>query len=148
MVQLVNYVRSEVGKGVQTPRLAVDGIPVFDAPQYLIPTLEDDAVLYSLEGFLDIHDESQHPMGDQLASHRSQRSPSNPRMKGLEEELGQLQQHFSEYKQYVDTTLENRWHSRESDNRLSKALDMPDDSRDQDHGYFMSYSYNGKQDPT
>ena len=47
MVKLVNYIRREakVGKG----KLDVSNKSAFENDQYLLPTLEDDALLYSLQ---------------------------------------------------------------------------------------------------
>ena len=49
IAQLINYIRSEVDRGVENPRPVEDGKLIFKDSRYLLPTLKDDAVLYSLD---------------------------------------------------------------------------------------------------
>lgn len=141
MVKLVNYVRSEVRKGNQVVGRVIDDGPVFQDDRYLLPVLEDDALLYSLEDIFASDDVGGEPVGNSTSNELSEEN-ATVRIVKLEEELRELQQRFSDYRETVDRTLETRWDSGD----ISAVPQVAEDYRKaeiEDTGYFESYSYNG-----
>lgn len=127
-VKLVNYIRSEVKAGNAKPD--VSSRSLFEDDKYMIPTLEDDALLFSLD---DISDE-------QLRVGEENEKSDDPvgRVEELERELSRLRGEFAEYKDMVKKSLEKELNN--DDGNLqgagSKRLERAEE------GYFSSYSYN------
>ena len=144
LVKLVNYVRSEVRNEGQLFQLAIDDASEFQDDRYLIPVLEDDALLYSLEDVLS-PDNLSGQASEQLNSiGTTEKEPVN-RVLELEEQLRQLQQQFEDYRQTVDKALESRWNSNDgSGEEAAQQLKRIGDAEHEDTGYFQSYSYNGE----
>lgn len=143
-MKLVNYVRSQVRNGVQGNHLEINDESLFQDDQYLLPVLEDDALLYSLEDIAGSEGPDGRSLGQPM-SDASQEMKAESRIAELEEQLKELQQQFKNYKETVDKTLENRWDSSDTSDRPS-SFRPAGDSRsvpDEDKHYFHSYSYNG-----
>jgi type I protein arginine methyltransferase len=134
-VQLINFVRSEVKEGRPLPKVWTTSL--FEDEQYLKPSLEDDAVLYSLDDI----DES--ALGAETAPDDSEQE-----VQELRERLAQLQLQFTAYREEVQVSLQHQ---------LSQIKDSPDTTTtntqpkdpqspistsqaDQDSGYFTSYA--------
>lgn len=144
LVKLVNYVRSQTRRGIQGNHLEINDESIFQDNQYLLPVLDDDALLYSLEDIV----ESENPNGRSPGQPTSDASPEAKalsRIVELEEQLRELQRNFKDYKGTVDETLEKRWDSGDSSDEPSNLRpDVKRDSApDEDKDYFHSYSYNG-----
>lgn len=148
LIKLVNYVRSQARKGIHDIHLKINDESVFQDDQYLLPVLEDDALLYSLEDI----PESEGPNGQlpsQPISDASTGAKAESRIFELEEQLKELQQQFKNYKETVDKTLENRWDSSGSSDGPSRSRPAGEhhSAPDEDKDYFHSYSYNGEKVP-
>jgi len=148
LVKLVNYVRSQARRGIQGNHLEIDDESIFQDDQYLLPVLEDDALLYSLEDIA----ESEGPIGRSPGQPVSDASPevkALSRIVELEEQLKELQLEFKNYRETVDQTLEHRWDSSDSSDEPSRSKPVGDRhfAPDEDKDYFRSYSYNGEELP-
>jgi len=145
LVKLVNYVRSQTRRGIQGNHLEINDESMFQDDQYLLPVLEDDALLYSL-GDIDEHEVPNGRSPGQPTSDASPEAKALSRIVELEEQLRELQRNFKDYKETVDETLEKRWDSGDSnDEPLRSRADVKRDSApDEDQHYFHSYSYNGE----
>ena len=144
LVKLVNYVRSEVRNERQHVELAIDDASVFQDDRYLIPVLEDDALLYSLEDVLS-PDNLSGQASEQLYPNGTTEEEPVARVLELEEQLRQLQQQFEEYRQTVDKALESRWNNNDgSSEEAAQQLRNYGNAEHEDTGYFQSYSYNGE----
>ncbi|PYI32963.1 S-adenosyl-L-methionine-dependent methyltransferase [Aspergillus indologenus CBS 114.80] len=132
-IKLVNYVRSQVKQGNMMPD--VSSKDKFDDELYLMPVLEDDALLYSLD---DIDEEGPEAAGETDAERR---------VIELQEDLERLQTQFSEYRDAVQKSMEEQL-SKE-DEKLKANPNAPTARRttskieEADADYFVSYSYNG-----
>ncbi|KAJ5561398.1 hypothetical protein N7535_004135 [Penicillium sp. DV-2018c] len=132
-IKLVNYIRTEVKNGNNSPD--VSSKSKFEDDVYLKPVLEDDALLYSLD---DIAEES----GEDAAPD----AETNRQVLELQEQLEQLQTQFSEYRHAVQKSMDDQL-SKE-DEKLAETNPQPsakaiDRHQDAEDGYFVSYSYNG-----
>lgn len=116
---------------------------VFEEDLYLLPVMEDDAVLYSLEDVLSSDIPGVQADNQQSLENLGPEEKAVLRALKLEEELRQLQQRFEEYRQTVDRTLEDRWRDDDDEVKPSKATQKQDEPVADDNHYFQSYSYNG-----
>ncbi|KAI9815643.1 MAG: hypothetical protein M1832_005274 [Thelocarpon impressellum] len=116
-IRLVNYIRAEVLAGRGLPEL--NSSEAFADQRYLQPVLEDDALLFNIDEI---------PGGEDNALSQS-------RVTELEEELQRLRSDFTEYRETVQRTLDQRL---EEPAPEEKEKEKPDD----DSHYFTSYSYN------
>lgn len=137
-IKLVNYIRSQIKDGLSVITIKKED---FDNERYLRPVLEDDALLFSL---------------DDLPNTASATSANTPpkamsgdvssellaRVTELEEELRRTQFQFSDYRDTVKHTLDDRWNDQRAGEDLPKLSDQGE-KRDDDSHYFSSYSYNG-----
>lgn len=129
-MQLVNYVRAEVKSGNQKPD--VSSKSHFEDEKYLKPTLEDDALLYSLDDDLEEDDES--PSSDPAT-----------RAAALEEELARLRVQFEEYRQAVQKSMGEKLNGMEDEPSKEETKQQEEKTYKQNEsGYFTSYAYNGK----
>lgn len=141
-VQLINYVRSEVREGRPLPKVWTSSL--FEDEQYLKPTLEDDAVLYSLDDI----DES--ALGPETALNDGEQEAQE-----LRERLAQLQIQFAAYREEVQVSFQTQLNQMKdtpdaqlngqsdlSEDTISKTVPSSQSQEDQDSGYFNSYSYN------
>lgn len=148
MIKLVNFIRSEVQWGNMTPDLSSKA--AFEDDRYLQPVLEDDAVLYSIDDVVGDIDNMKSPAingsGNGLTSEDDGSSATN-RIAELQKELERLQTQFSDYRETVNETLDNRWNSSDDASKLAngtgKSNDETQQPRDDDTHYFSSYSTNG-----
>ncbi|KAL2410461.1 Ribosomal protein arginine N-methyltransferase rmt3 [Exophiala dermatitidis] len=139
-IKLVNYIRSEVQAGKTQPDLSSKSL--FDDDKYLKPTLENDALLYSLD---DVFDDA------------GSLGPASE-VEQLREQLANLQSHFTAYREEVQKAMLERLDS--SDTTAATAAGSSSDAKAQpdgnanvkrtgsgsgslDNDYFKSYSYNG-----
>ena len=133
-VKLVNYIRKQSAKG--TAVKTVDSKAEFESDEYLQPTLEDDALLFSLDEVMDSADDSVEP--ESLANDAQE----------LQQRISDLEAQFANYRSEVAKTLDERWGvsqegpSADGDwNARSSADQLSLQKYDQ--GYFETYSYNG-----
>lgn len=147
LVRLVNYFRSEVRSGNKS--IDVSSKSIFEDARFLLPALEDDALLFSLD---EIIESSENPELDDCQHdgevQQSSDSSTLQRVAELQDELQRLRQQFVAYRKVVDETLEKRWNSEEqasgplnADYEKEKAANVLAYDESQ---YFTSYSYNGK----
>ncbi|KAL1960891.1 hypothetical protein VTO42DRAFT_5874 [Malbranchea cinnamomea] len=133
-IKLVNYIRSEVKAGNSKPDVSSKSL--FEDEKYMIPVLEDDALLYSLDEVS--HDPLPVTGGNDNAD------PAT-RVQELEQELSRLRGEFAEYKNLVKKSLEKEL-SNESDRESSARRPREDPEtrkfEQAEEGYFSSYSYN------
>lgn len=149
MIKLVNFIRHEVQLGNLTPDLSSKS--VLEDDRYLQPVLEDDALLYSLDEVVgDLKDEvfsTTHTNGTELLSDQGGADAVN-RVVELEKDMQRLQHEFSEYRETVTKTLEQRWNSTDDANNLPNGAGKSSDEKglpqDDDSHYFSSYSTNGR----
>lgn len=131
-IKLVNFIRSQVqdGKAV-TSKISREDI---EDEKFLKPSLEDDALLFSLDELPDVvaQESSQDP--GQLVA----------RVSELEEELRRIQSQFDNYRATVTETLDERWNDKSATKSGSSENNTKEEKRDDDSHYFTSYSYNGK----
>ena len=116
----------------------IDDESVFEDDQYLLPVLEDDALLYSLEDIFTSEnvDES---IVQESASCGNPEKDAAARVVELEEQLRLLREEFADYRRTVDRTLENRWNNTDT----TCAFPRMTSAKPEDTEYFESYSYNG-----
>jgi hypothetical protein len=132
-IKLVNYVRTEVKNGNNTPD--VSSKSKFEDDVYLKPVLEDDALLYSLDDLAEEQGEDAAPATE-----------TNRQVLELQENLERLQTQFSEYRLAVQKSMDDQL-SKEDD-KLAESNPQPsakavDRLQDAEDGYFVSYAYNG-----
>lgn len=132
-IKLVNYIRTEVKNGNNTPD--VSSKTKFEDDVYLKPVLEDDALLYSLDDLAEDQNEDSAPG-----------SETNRQVLELQENLERLQTQFSEYRLAVQKSMDDQL-SKE-DEKLAELKPQPsakaiDRLQEADDGYFVSYAYNG-----
>ncbi|PWY90172.1 S-adenosyl-L-methionine-dependent methyltransferase [Aspergillus heteromorphus CBS 117.55] len=128
-IKLVNYIRSQVKEGNASPD--VSSAEKFEDEIYLMPVLEDDALLYSLD---DIEDETPESAGGTDAERK---------VIELQEDLERLQTQFSEYRDAVQKSMEEQL-AKEDEKLGGSAAQKPASKIEElDADYFTSYSYNG-----
>ncbi|KAL1978700.1 hypothetical protein VTN31DRAFT_1559 [Thermomyces dupontii] len=135
-VKLINYIRSEVKKGVQKPD--VSSRSLFDDDVYLKPVIEDDALLYNLDDIaLD---------DDGLQSENHRKTDTEAQLREVQEELCRLQEQFSNYRLAVQQSLNVQLSNDDDDPPQPTNVDRNDARRsiteEVDSDYFKSYSYN------
>ena len=133
-IKLVNYVRTEVKNGNNTPD--VSSKSKFEDEVYLKPVLEDDALLYSLDD-----------LTEEQVEHAVPAAETNRQVLELQENLERLQTQFSEYRLAVQKSMDDQL-SKEDD-KLAESNPQPsakavDRLQDAEDGYFVSYAYNGR----
>ncbi|KAJ5390227.1 Ribosomal protein arginine N-methyltransferase rmt3 [Penicillium cataractarum] len=130
-IKLVNYVRTEVKAGNQSPD--VSSKAKFADDVYLKPVLEDDAVLYSLDDINE--DQSEEPAPGTEAERK---------VLELQEQLERLQTQFSEYRLAVQQSLDDQLNKEDEKLEPGENAKRPvkDRLEDADADYFTSYSYN------
>ena len=134
-IKLVNYIRSEV-KAKSTVNAETISAQDFEDQKYLHPALEDDALLFNLD---DLPEPSQGANGDDGSSSLI------ARIAELEEELKKTQSQFTDYRDTVKKTLDDRWNDKSAAGpSKSSDGDVKEVKRDDDSHYFSSYSYNGE----
>jgi protein arginine N-methyltransferase 3 len=143
-VKLVNYIRSEVKHGNQKPDVSSKSF--FDDDKYMMPALEDDALLYSLD---DIFEDQLPVTTDDKPAQDS--SDSATRIQQLEQELSRLRGQFDEYKEMVRNSLDRKIvdEGKGEDNVAGcsrQDLEAPSAGKFHraEEDYFSSYSYNGR----
>jgi protein arginine N-methyltransferase 3 len=137
-VKLVNYIRSEVKKGNQTPD--VSSKSVFEDGIYLKPVLDDDALLYNLEDLEDVEAVEGGEPSDKDAGGSTEK-----RIIELQEELERLQGQFTDYRLAVQKSLNEQLLGNEDSVASSGSVVKkgPSDRIEAaDADYFTSYSYN------
>lgn len=135
-IRLINYIRSEVARGNLQPDVSSNSL--FEDDKYLIPVLEDDALLFSFD------DISNEPSLEETAK------PTD-RIKELEEELSRLREEFTEYKHLAQKTLAKQLNSQvdespnaSSDQQRRDETPETDRLKNAEAGYFTSYAYNSE----
>lgn len=146
-VKLVNYIRSEVKRGNQKPDLSTKQL--FEDEHFLQPTLEDDALLYSLDDLNDNLPSSQERDSNRDTSAQASQTPDLlARVTELEAELRLHQQQFADYRIAVNEALEGRWNSSEVPKHLESEALITNETmaarQDDDSHYFNSYSNIGQ----
>lgn len=136
-VKLINYIRSEVKKGVQKPDVSSKSL--FDDEAYLKPVIEDDALLYNLD---DIASDADGPQSEKV-----QKTDTETQLREVQEELSRLQEQFFNYRLAVQQSLSVQL-SKEDDDPLQGMNSARDGAsrsmtEEVDYDYFKSYSYNG-----
>jgi protein arginine N-methyltransferase 3 len=132
-IKLVNYIRAIVKNGRTT--LSDITKTDFEDDKFLIPVLEDDALLFNLDDL--------QPTSNQGAEPGTNDPKLIARVEELEEELRKTQFQFEDYRNVVKKTLAERWNDSSAD-QSTTLQEPPTEKRDDDSHYFTSYSYNGK----
>lgn len=133
--------------------LNISSKDVFEDDKHLQPVLEDDALLYSLDDILEDFDGDNEPTMKIGRYGYQQPATHTPdpfdRVIQLEKELQRLQLQFTEYRETVSLTLENRWNSTEDASGSVKGITNSNGTapvpQDDDTHYFSSYSTNGQR---
>ena len=129
--------------------LSIPSKHVFEDDQYLLPALEDDALLFSLEEVTGTPAiPSEDTIDNEAQGRGSPKDSTYKRLTDLHNELDRVQHQFRAYREAVDKTLERRWSNQDSGPRLSEDNAQQFESadrlaKDESH-YFTSYSYNGR----
>lgn len=131
-IKLVNFIRSQVQAGkTVTSKISREDI---EDEKFLKPSLEDDALLFSLDELPDVVAQENVQDPGQLVA----------RVSELEEELRRIQSQFDNYRATVTETLDERWNDKSSTKPSGSEDKAKEEKRDDDSHYFTSYSYNGK----
>lgn len=146
-IKLVNYTRKEAKKGARA--LIIPSRSVFEDDQYLLPVLEDDALLFNLDEVIQSPETATEIAAhDGLQNHVPEGDITLKRVAELEGELQRLHQQFKSYRKVVDETLESRWANEQPNVEISKydaqKVESTDERSKNESGYFTSYSYNGQ----
>jgi len=145
-IKFVNYIREQVKIGKLKPDVSSSAL--FQDDKYLRPTLEDDALLFSLDDLSNPLPEAQ-DLARGESAHAIEEASASLRIAELERQLQTVQSQFSDYRHQVEQTLEQRWNEAEGTNRSrtstsgDKDADTKPDGIDFEGDYFESYSYNG-----
>lgn len=147
MVKLVNYTRSEVKKGHKVLRISSKS--VFQDDHYLLPVLEDDALLFSLDEVICSPEALIQDIDSiERQGHALDDDSTPKRVRELHDELLHVQQQFKAYRAAVDETLETRWNNEDAAARSSQdhvhKIKKADRAKNDESDYFTSYSYNGQ----
>ncbi|KAI1003390.1 Ribosomal protein arginine N-methyltransferase [Podosphaera aphanis] len=138
-IKLVNFVRTHAH--------AAEGFPSkptkedFQDEKFLMPVLDDDAVLFNLDELPDISENDDSTAPDESEKSTLKSSELVARVSVLEEQLRRVQLQFESYRATVSQTLDDRWHQKKSID-YTKASDDTKDKPEDDNHYFKSYSYN------
>ena len=153
-VKLVNYLRSFTKQRRSLSLLANITKADFEADDYLLPVLENDAVLFTLDDILQESSEENPGVDEKTKLLMAQN-------KELEEELEALKNQFQNYRLAVQETLDKRWGedtdvgapagpsgSRSGETQNTKGdEESPKPKEKRDHElYFESYAGNGMFD--
>lgn len=105
----------------------------------MMPVLEDDALLYSLD---DVSGEEQPSDSGEGQSSRGKEQETDKRVLELQEELDRIQGQFADYQSAVKRSLDKDLEKK--DEGLSEALSAGRSNkvRAEESDYFTSYSYN------
>ncbi|KAK1761139.1 S-adenosyl-L-methionine-dependent methyltransferase [Echria macrotheca] len=128
MVKLINFVRQRVHEGKEVPKDITQADLADDS--LLKPVLEDDALILCLDDLPQTASpdkQESSPQVDDLLKKNAE----------LQAELENLTKQFSNYREAVQKTLDDRW----------QANDEPEDAppqktKEKDDYYFESYAYN------
>lgn len=100
IAKLVNFVRSSIKEGRGVPAEVSNSL--FEDDAYLKPTLENDALLFSLDEILE-------SAADENASGQEDAAALLARNRDLEDELEAMRNQFANYRLTVEETLDKRW---------------------------------------
>lgn len=129
-VKLVNFVRTSVRDGQPVPDTF--STSTFSDDKYLLPVLENDAVIFSLDEILENDNDSAAPVPGKGESS----SETVEHNKQLQSELASLKEQFANYRLAVEKTLDNRWGD--------DIVPAKESTKDNSDYYFESYASNGK----
>lgn len=136
-VKLVNYLRKEAMKGNVVN--VIHSKDAFESDEYLQPTLEDDALLFSLDEIA----------GDpSIDEGTAETTSANGNTQFLQQRIAELELQFANYRSEVAETLNSRWGVSQdaltSDSAVKPTLSDSDRTslEKYDRGYFETYSYN------
>lgn len=131
-VKLINFLRSSTRDSapVRNEVTAED----FADDKYLIPVLENDALLFSLDEILEQENESS-VTSETAASGPSELAAQN---KELQAQLDALKEQFANYRLAVEETLDRRWGDEKEPAPSNTAP-----KKDNGDYYFESYAANG-----
>ncbi|TKX24800.1 ribosomal protein arginine N-methyltransferase [Elsinoe australis] len=130
-IKLVNYLRKQAKDGNSPSEITSK--EVFMSDEFLQPTLEDDALLFSLDDVL----------GTAEATNGESASTDEDAA-ALKQRLQDLEAQFAEYRLEVARTLDQRWNDRNDVTAGPSNGKSKDEELDEkyDRGYFETYSYN------
>ena len=136
-IKLVNFVRQRVQQGLSLPdQISLQDI---DDEQYLKPTLENDALLFTLDEVLEAdQEETQSDPNSADASAKELLARNSI----LEAELEALRAKYSNYRLAVEQTLDRRWGDDAEPRRSTEAP-----KKDNSDYYFESYAAHGIATP-
>ncbi|KAJ6441696.1 Ribosomal protein arginine N-methyltransferase rmt3 [Purpureocillium lavendulum] len=136
-VKLINFIRDCVGRGqtLPSPITAQD----IDSDELLRPTLDNDAVLFSLDDVLETISASEAESGGEQTVALQKRNAE------LEAELEAIRSSFANYRLTVQETLDRRWGDEQdgpdgSVKPSAQASSPP--ARNNSDYYFESYAFN------
>lgn len=132
-IRLVNYIRSQVKAGNLKPD--VSSASLFEDELYMMPVLEDDALLYSLD---DISGEEQ---SDSSVAAEGKGQETDKRVLELQEELDRLQGQFADYRSAVKRSMDKDLEKKEQGLPESEEGES-NKVRAEESNYFTSYAYN------
>lgn len=132
-IRLVNYIRSQVKAGNLKPD--VSSAALFEDELYMMPVLEDDALLYSLD---DISGEKQ---SDSSVAAEGKGQETDKRVLELQEELERLQGQFADYRSAVKRSMDKDLEKKEQGLPESEEGES-NKVRAEESNYFTSYAYN------
>lgn len=133
-VKFVNFLRARVRDS--EPISAADiSARDFEDDKYLMPVLENDALLFNLDELLEQEEDA---VVEVPASSDEPLTPE-AQNKQLQAELASLQEQFANYRLAVEQTLDRRW----GDDADAKPAGS-EPKKDNSDYYFESYAANGK----
>ncbi|KAK2768181.1 hypothetical protein FQN54_000033 [Arachnomyces sp. PD_36] len=139
-IRLVNYIRSQVKAGNMKPD--VSSAKLFEDDIYMMPVLEDDALLYSLD---DVTGEDGSVEGQSSADTANKEHSSDKRVSELQEELDRLRGQFADYQLAVKKSLDKDLEDKDKEEPSKPEEPQEGGSkkvREEESDYFTSYSYN------
>jgi protein arginine N-methyltransferase 3 len=123
-IKLINFVRTEVKNGNKLPDISSKA--VFEDDKYLRPVLEDDAVLFSMDEYLDASIKQPEPV-------KESKDPLETRVSQLEREIAEMRVEYDNYRDLVSASMKHQ---------LATIPEHGENDKE-DSGYFEGYSSNG-----
>ena len=146
-IRLVNYIRSQVKAGNLKPD--VSSAALFEDDLYMMPVLEDDALLYSLDEVSGEEPSQSLAESQQPTDTTGKDKGADKRVLELQEELDRLQEQFTDYQLAVKKSMEKEMEKEDQGLSSAASKTAPEEAgservQEQESGYFDSYSYNSR----
>ena len=148
MVKLVNYVRHQVREGHGQP-FDLSTSSIFDDDKYLLPVLEDDALLYNLDDIMNGEPEEQQPtdVATPVANNTGHETAAYARISELHDALLQSRQEALAAQQRLELA-EKALNLSRTANFEEESRSLPKPVSEQRSQYKGNYDGPGSEDST